>query len=331
MSKYSESLAILLGREPRKPEKFSESAQKIHELKRVEKVDWVAQKEHARAHRAQGQPWRNRRWAFLIAINLLFVVSFWLDIQILEGALTASRLLGFHMIDVNSALQVMLAHKHIINNLIIGTGTVVVLWLLFGGRTFCSWVCPYHLVAEWAEKLHVYLAEKKIVTDHTFHRGVRTVLWIVFAAMAWITGYTVFETISPDRHPVACADLRAGAGAGLGGAVAGFRDILFAPRLVSLCLSDRLDLRLRRRVFAAARQVRSQSLLSRGRLPQGVRSAACAGNRQERACLCGDPGYRRRLHALRGVCGCMSERGVEIRRERFDQAAVNFYATWRGG
>jgi ferredoxin-type protein NapH len=38
----------------------------------------------------------------------------------------------------------MLAHKHIIVNLVIGTGTVFVLWLLLGGRTFCSWVCPYH-------------------------------------------------------------------------------------------------------------------------------------------------------------------------------------------
>lgn len=199
MSKYSESFAVLLGREPVRPKEgqFTPAAQQIHEIKRVEKVDWVALKEHARAHRSQGQPWRNRRWAFLIFINLLFVVSFWLDIQILEGALTASRLLGFHLIDVNSALQVMLAHKHIINNLIIGTGTVIVLWLIFGGRAFCSWVCPYHLVAEWAEKLHLYLVDKKIVTDHTFHRGVRTLLWVIFAAMAWVTGYTVFETISP--------------------------------------------------------------------------------------------------------------------------------------
>lgn len=197
MSKHTESLAVMLGREPQKPEKITEAAQQIHVLKRAEKVDWVAHKEHARAHRAQGQPWRNRRWAFLIVVNLLFTVSFWFDIQLLEGALTASRLLGFHLIDFNSALQVMLAHKHIIINLVIGTGTVVVLWFLFGGRTFCSWVCPYHLVAEFAEKLHLYLADKKLVTDHTIHRGVRTLLWFLFAALAWFTGYTVFETISP--------------------------------------------------------------------------------------------------------------------------------------
>jgi polyferredoxin len=84
-----------------------------------------------------------------------------LDIQILEGALTASRFIGFHLIDLNSALQVMLAHRNIITNLLIGTGTVLVLWMLFGGRTFCSWVCPYHLLAEWAEKIHLWLVREK--------------------------------------------------------------------------------------------------------------------------------------------------------------------------
>jgi polyferredoxin len=68
----------------------------------------------------------------------------------------------------------MLAHKHIIVNLVIGTGTVFVLWLLLGGRTFCSWVCPYHLVAEWAEKIHLWLVKKKLVTDQAIDRRLRT-------------------------------------------------------------------------------------------------------------------------------------------------------------
>jgi hypothetical protein len=68
--------------------------------------------------------WRNRRWAVLPPPTCCSL-SFWLDIQILEGALTASRFIGFHLIDLNSALQVMLAHKHIITNLLIGTGTVL--------------------------------------------------------------------------------------------------------------------------------------------------------------------------------------------------------------
>ncbi|MBF0218229.1 MAG: NapH/MauN family ferredoxin-type protein [Gammaproteobacteria bacterium] len=148
-------------------------------------------------HKGYFGKWRKRRWATLIAINLLFVVSYYFDIQILEGALTASRFVGFHMADLNSALQVMLAYKVVVLNLVIGTVTVFMMWVLLGGRTFCSWVCPYHLLAEWAEVIHLRLEAKGWVNNHTFHRGVRTVLYFIFALLALITGYTVFETLSP--------------------------------------------------------------------------------------------------------------------------------------
>jgi ferredoxin-type protein NapH len=194
-----ESARLLLGGAVRKPEAsdYSPGARQVHELKRMDVEHQRQLKEHARQGHPHPNTWRNRRWATLIVVNLLFVLSFWLDIQILEGSLTASRFLGFHLIDLNSALQVMLAHKHILVNLVIGTATVFVLWVLLGGRTFCSWVCPYHLLAEWAESLHLYLVKKKRVSDHAFHRGMRTVLWLLFAALAWVTGYTVFETLSP--------------------------------------------------------------------------------------------------------------------------------------
>jgi ferredoxin-type protein NapH len=151
----------------------------------------------AEHHRTCCNKWQRRRWATLIVVNLLFVVSYFFDVQLLEGALTASRFVGFHMADLNSALQVMLAYKHVVLNLMIGTVTVLVLWILLGGRTFCSWVCPYHLLAEWAEYLHLWLVKKKIVKNRTFHRGVRTLFYLIFALLALLTGYTVYETISP--------------------------------------------------------------------------------------------------------------------------------------
>ncbi|OHC68672.1 MAG: ferredoxin [Rhodocyclales bacterium GWA2_65_20] len=198
MKRLLDQVMIMFGREPKKPAQITERAQQLHALKRMtNKDEFKAAKEHVRAHQQVSHKWRNRRWAALLAANLLFVVSFYFDIQILEGALTASRFIGFHLIDLNSALQVMLAHKHIIVNLVIGTATVFVFWLLVGGRSFCSWVCPYHLVAEWAEKLHLYLVDKKLVSDQNINRGLRSAFWLVFAALAWVTGYTVFEAISP--------------------------------------------------------------------------------------------------------------------------------------
>ena len=186
--RFFDQIAVMLGREAKKPNAISEPAQQIHELKRRTNKERLQAAMIAHADAKKVHTWRNRRWVVLIAANLLFTFSFWLDIQILEGALTASRFVGFHLIDLNSALQVMLAHKHIIVNLVIGTGTVFVLWLFLGGRTFCSWVCPYHLLAEWAESIHLYLVRKKLVTDQNIDRRLRTLSWIVFAVLAAATG-----------------------------------------------------------------------------------------------------------------------------------------------
>ena len=198
MSYITESLRQLFGVEPRRPEKeeITPKAQEIHFYKKGHPVT-KRYLEELHATKIGYHKWRNRRWLTLLFINLLFVISYQLDIQLLEGALTASRFMGFHMADLNSALQVMLAFKEVVLNLIIGTTTVLIMWILLGGRAFCSWVCPYHLLAEWAEAIHVKLADKKIIENKTFHRGTRAVLYIVFALLAFITGYTLFETISP--------------------------------------------------------------------------------------------------------------------------------------
>lgn len=101
------------------------------------------------------------------------------------------------MADLNSSLQVVLAYKELLINLLIGIVTVAFLWWLVGGRSFCAWACPYHLLSELAEMLHLKLAEKRVVEDHPLDRRLRTILYVVFAALALVTGYTVFETISP--------------------------------------------------------------------------------------------------------------------------------------
>jgi ferredoxin-type protein NapH len=198
--RFVEQILVMFGREPSKPEpgQISPRAREIHELKRTTiKADLQELRKAKRLQPKQSHKWRNRRWATLLLVNLLFVVSYHFDIQILEGALTASRFVGFHLIDLNAALQVMLAHKHVIDNLLIGTGTVLVLWVLLGGRTFCSWVCPYHLLSELAEKIHLRLAKMRLVIDQPIDRRLRTLFWLLFVVLALVTGYTVYEAISP--------------------------------------------------------------------------------------------------------------------------------------
>jgi len=141
--------------------------------------------------------WRNIRWAILLFFNFLFFASFFFDIQILEGTLSGSRLLGFHLIDPLAAFQIILASKIILVNLIIGVGTIFLIYLMFGGRSFCSWICPYHWLAELGEKIHQTLIKKNIIKTHTFDRKIRYYFYGFFLVLALITGYTVFETINP--------------------------------------------------------------------------------------------------------------------------------------
>jgi len=181
MKALKKSLAVLLGADPQKPvaDDFTIEARDMHAAQRADKGRIQLLLAELEEKKTKGKPperWRRRRWSVLILVNLLFVLSYSLDIQVLEGALTASRFVGFHMADLNSALQVMLAYKQVLINLLIGTVTVLIFWWILDGRTFCSWVCPYHLLAEWAEMIHEFLEKKKIVRDHPFDRRVRTLL-----------------------------------------------------------------------------------------------------------------------------------------------------------
>ncbi len=141
--------------------------------------------------------WKVIRWSILLFVNFLFFASFYFDIQILEGTLSGSRFLGFHQIDPLAAIQLILASKIIMVNLVIGTLTVCIVYLILGGRSFCSWICPYHWLAEQTEKLHLFLKRKKIIKSHNFDRKIRYYFYVIFLFFAWLTGYTVFETINP--------------------------------------------------------------------------------------------------------------------------------------
>ena len=201
MSYIVDSLRQIIGLEPVKPGPDDRRPEVVEIMteKRKEKLtkDGLRAVEAGRAQAADRHKWRNRRWTTLIIANLLFVVSYYFDVQLLEGALTASRLVGFHLADLNSALQVILAYKHLVLNLVIGTVTVFVMWWLLGGRTFCSWACPYHLLAEGAEKIHLWLAKRNLAVDLKFARMGRVFFYLLFVVLTVVTGYTLFETISP--------------------------------------------------------------------------------------------------------------------------------------
>jgi ferredoxin-type protein NapH len=139
---------------------------------------------------------RAKRWIVTIVVHLMFFLSFAIDVQMLEGSLTASRFLGFHMIDVYATMQVYLATYHMPINMVIGTVTIILIYLLIGGRTYCSWVCPYGLLSEIGEKLNSILVKKKIIKAREFDNRVRHVFWAIFLVLSSVSGYLVFETFN---------------------------------------------------------------------------------------------------------------------------------------
>ena len=140
--------------------------------------------------------YRSKRWILVLVIHLLFFLSFAIDIQVLEGTLNGSRFLGFHLIDPFTTIEMFSIQHHLHINIIIGTATIVTLYLIVGGKSFCAWVCPYGILSEIGEKWHNTLVNKKIIKRRTFDHRIRYLFWAIFVILAFTSGYLVFETFS---------------------------------------------------------------------------------------------------------------------------------------
>lgn len=164
---------------------------------------------------------RNIRWIVLISINFFFFASYYFDLHLLEGSLSSSRLFGFRLSDPFAALQAMLASGKTPTGLLVGLFTIVFIYFIAGGRTFCSWICPYHLLAEWTEKIHLYLENKRIMGavktnnsilrrvedntkpgqkrswNHTFDYTIKYYIFVLFLIVSFVYEVAVFQLINP--------------------------------------------------------------------------------------------------------------------------------------
>lgn len=180
----------------KKPIPAKPVAEMPHTLKGMSYNEW-------RKIRRKNHKWRNIRWAVLIFLSLLFVFSFILDLSVLEGSYSGSRLIGFYLMDPYNSLQMLAASSttgyivHLTMNFWIGLFTIVIFYAIMGGRTFCSWVCPYHFLAEMVERLRNVFVKKYKWKDHTFKRWIRYVFWAGFILLALLTGSLVFENLNP--------------------------------------------------------------------------------------------------------------------------------------
>ncbi|HRE18508.1 MAG TPA: 4Fe-4S binding protein, partial [Rhodocyclaceae bacterium] len=104
----------------------------------------VARKGWLRANR-----WLLLRRASQLGILGLFLLGPWAGLWIVKGNLASSLTLGtLPLTDPYILLQSIASVHWPATEALLGAGIVLAFYLLFGGRLFCSWVCPMNLVTD---------------------------------------------------------------------------------------------------------------------------------------------------------------------------------------
>jgi ferredoxin-type protein NapH len=93
---------------------------------------------------------------FLIAVPVLN----WLGIHWIIGTLYSISIGDLDIADPAMALQTTLLTRELYGPLLLAAAIPAVLALVFG-RVFCSWMCPYNTLAEWADNARRFLFRKR--------------------------------------------------------------------------------------------------------------------------------------------------------------------------
>lgn len=130
-----------------------------------------------------------------VAILLLFLVGPWFKLWIVKGNLNYSLTLDvLPLADPYLLLQALLAGEVPERLALIGVALVLLLYLLVGGRAYCSWVCPVNPVTDLANWLRARLGLKG---GAHLSRGTRYWILGMTLAAAALTGTLVWEMVNP--------------------------------------------------------------------------------------------------------------------------------------
>lgn len=150
----------------------------------------IAEKGWLAAHK-----WLLLRRTSQIGILLLFLVGPWFGLWIVKGNLNYSYTLGvLPLADPYLLLQGLVAGQVPEKLALIGVAIVLAFYLLVGGRSYCSWVCPVNLVTDFANWLRMRLGLKGGA-----HLSRVTRYWILAVTLlvAMATGTLAWEMLNP--------------------------------------------------------------------------------------------------------------------------------------
>lgn len=181
----------------RKPTVIPPHIQAIHDQRRKNFRSEMVKAARLLRETKRSYRWRNLRWTVAILINAIFFCSYQFNWQVLSGSFTSSLFFGIPLADPFATLEVWLTTGGVSEQLLMGVGIVLLTYWLVGGRTFCSWVCPYGILAEWGERLNGYLHKRGMTRNQLFKSAVKYWFFALFIVLTLLTGYPVFESISP--------------------------------------------------------------------------------------------------------------------------------------
>ena len=138
-----------------------------------------------------------RRITQISILFLYFAGNFW-GLKILEGNLSTSVFLEVvPLSDPFAVLQILATGTLVTTNLIIGALIIVAFYGIFGGRAFCSWVCPVNLITDLANWLRRKLKFDQLDHQVRISRRLRFyILALTFIVSAFM-GVAAFEFVSP--------------------------------------------------------------------------------------------------------------------------------------
>ncbi|MBM3557594.1 MAG: quinol dehydrogenase ferredoxin subunit NapH [Alphaproteobacteria bacterium] len=139
--------------------------------------------------------WLTLRRLGQVFFLLLFLTGPWFGFWIAKGTLASSLTFGvLPLTDPLVALQSLLAGHVLETNAALGAVLVILGYLLAGGRSYCSWVCPINPVTDFAHWLRGKLG---IGRSATLSRQLRWWLLagVLFASAA--TGTIAWEYLNP--------------------------------------------------------------------------------------------------------------------------------------
>lgn len=132
-----------------------------------------------------------------LSILFLFVGGNYFGWEILRGNYSSAIIVdSLNLSDPYAVLQILVTGFIASSSVLVGALIILLIYMLIGGRMFCSWICPMNIITDLAFRLRRIFnieTEAKVSLSRNFRYYVLALSLIVSA----IFGMAAFEIISP--------------------------------------------------------------------------------------------------------------------------------------